>query len=81
MDSLKSALESLNNYESLLNEIQDGVGETDLFGNLTFINDAGCRIWGYSREEIIGSSYKSYTDEESARFLRRGGYQGDAGAS
>ncbi len=71
MDSLKSALESLNNYESLLNEIQDGVGETDLFGNLTFINDAGCRIWGYSREEIIGSSYKSYTDEESARFLRR----------
>ncbi|MFO7568876.1 MAG: sigma 54-interacting transcriptional regulator, partial [Smithellaceae bacterium] len=69
MDQKKYSFESLQDYESLLNEIQDGVGETDLEGNLTFINDAGCRIWGYSREEIIGSNYTSYTDEESARFL------------
>lgn len=71
MDSEKSPFESLKNYEALLNEIQDGVGETDLAGNLTFINDAGCRIWGYSREEIIGSNYQAYTDTQSAQFLKR----------
>jgi len=66
----KSLRDSLKKYESIINDIEDGVGETDLKGNLLFINDAGCRLWGYSREEIVGSNYKSYIDEEEAKFIR-----------
>jgi two-component system response regulator HydG len=71
MEIKKSLNESLKNYEIILNEIEDGVGETDLQGNLTFINAAGWRLWGYNREEIIGSNYKSYTDEEGAKFIQK----------
>jgi len=66
----KSLLESLKKYETIINEIEDAVGETDLKGNILFGNDAGCRIWGYSREEIVGSNYKSYVDEEGAKVIR-----------
>lgn len=69
MDTGKASVESLKNYEILLNDIQDGVGETDLKGNMTFINDAGCRIWGYSREEIIGTNYRSYVDAQGVELL------------
>ena len=67
----KSLNESLKNFETIINEIEDGVGETDLQGNLTFINNAGCRLWGYNREEIIGSTYKSYIDDEGAKFIQK----------
>ena len=64
---------SLDKYRTIINEIEDGVGETDLEGNLLFINDAGCRLRGYAREEIIGSNYRSYydVDEKTAEFLQK----------
>ncbi len=71
MENKKSLKESLKNYEAIINEIEDGVGETDLKGNLTFINNAGCRMWGYVREEIIGTNYQSYIDKDGAIFLRK----------
>ena len=69
MENKKSLKESLKNYEAIINEIEDGVGETDLKGNLTFINNAGCRMWGYVREEIVGTNYQSYIDKDGAIFL------------
>ncbi len=71
MNSKKSLHEALKKYQAILNEIDDGVGETDLKGHLTYINDAGCRIWGYRRKELIGSSYRTYVDEKEAELLRR----------
>ncbi|HPY34547.1 MAG TPA: sigma 54-interacting transcriptional regulator [Smithellaceae bacterium] len=62
--------DSLKNYEAMLNEIDDGVGEVDIKGNLTYINNAGCRLWGYAREEIIGTNYKFYTDQEGVKVVR-----------
>lgn len=70
MENKKSPKESLKNYETIINEIDDGVGETDLKGNLTFINNAGCRMWGYAREEIVGTNYQSYIDKDGAKLLR-----------
>ncbi len=70
MSDGKSREEYLKSLEAMLNEIEDGVGEVDVKGNLLYINDAGCRFWGYSREEIVGTTYKLYTDQEGIKVIR-----------
>ncbi|HXX34689.1 MAG TPA: sigma 54-interacting transcriptional regulator [Thermodesulfobacteriota bacterium] len=66
----KSLRESLERYQTIVNEVQDSVAEVDLKGNLTFVNKANCRNYGYSREEeLIGINYRSYMDEETAKFV------------
>ena len=66
----KSLRESLQRYQTIVNEVQDSVAEVDLKGNLTFVNKANCRNYGYSREEeLIGINYRSYMDEETAKFV------------
>ncbi len=69
---LKEMQDSLKKYKTIINEIEDGVGETGINGNLLFINDAGCRLRGCTREEIIGTNYRSYidVDKKGARFVR-----------
>ncbi len=66
----KSLDQAVKSYEAMLDEIEDGVGEVDVQGNLLYINDTGCRFWGYSREEIIGTSYRFYTDQEGVEVVR-----------
>ena len=38
----------------------------DLAGNLTLINDSLCELIGYSREELLGMSYRRLMDEANA---------------
>ncbi|OHD71936.1 MAG: hypothetical protein A2W19_02075 [Spirochaetes bacterium RBG_16_49_21] len=61
--------QSEERYRTILENIQEGYYEDDLAGNLTFFNEAVCRIWGYSKEEMIGMNYKQYTDKETAKKL------------
>jgi two-component system response regulator HydG len=61
--------ESLEKYQTVINEIEDAVAEVDLHGNVTFVNSAGCRIYGASLEESIGRNYRSWVDEETAKFV------------
>lgn len=58
---------SLDRYETILNDVDVHVGETDLDGNTTFINDAGCRMWGVTRELMMGVNYKMYMDSKTAK--------------
>ena len=51
-------------YRTILEETGDGYFETDLAGNLTFVNDAMIRILGYSREEMIGMNFRAFTPQE-----------------
>ena len=46
----KSLRDSLERYQTIVNEVQDTVAEVDLKGNLTFVNKANCRNYGYSRD-------------------------------
>jgi PAS domain S-box-containing protein len=67
-EQTKEALRrSEERYRTILEEMEEGYFETDLAGNLTFINDAGCRNLGYSREELIGMNNRVYADEENAK--------------
>jgi two-component system cell cycle sensor histidine kinase/response regulator CckA len=56
-------------YRNILQNIEDGYYEVDLAGNLTFFNDAMCRIYGYPKEELIGMKYPQLTDQENAKRL------------
>ncbi|MRR17164.1 MAG: PAS domain S-box protein, partial [Deltaproteobacteria bacterium] len=56
-------------YRNILETIDEGYFEVDLAGRMTFFNDALCRMYGYSREELTGMPYKKYTDEKNAQRL------------
>ena len=53
-------------YRTILEEMGDGYFETDLAGNLTFVNDAMIRVLGYSKEEIIGMNYRALRPKKDA---------------
>ncbi|MBM4446908.1 MAG: PAS domain S-box protein [Chloroflexi bacterium] len=54
-------------YRTILEEIEEGYYEVDLAGNFTFANDAACRQFGYSREELIGMNYRVYVPKEDVK--------------
>jgi len=59
--------ESGEKYRTILEDIEEGYYEVDIAGNLTFFNDAMCRIIGYSRDEMMGMNNRQYMDEENAK--------------
>ena len=55
-------------YRTILENIEEGYHEVNLAGSFTFFNDSFQGIMGYSREELMGMSYKQYSaDEENSR--------------
>jgi PAS domain S-box-containing protein len=56
--------QSEERYRTILEEMEDAYFEVDLGGHLTFVNNAVCRDLGYSRDELIGMSYKAFTVED-----------------
>ncbi|MBW2158299.1 MAG: PAS domain S-box protein, partial [Deltaproteobacteria bacterium] len=63
----KALRESEDKYRNILASMQESYFELDLAGNLTFVNDATCRIAGYSKEELIGMNNRQYSSPETAQ--------------
>ncbi|HPM71213.1 MAG TPA: PAS domain S-box protein, partial [Smithellaceae bacterium] len=63
----KALQQSEEKYRTILETMEEGYYEVDLAGNTTFVNDAVCRINGYSRQEIIGRNNRDYTSPETAK--------------
>ena len=59
--------QSEEKYRTIIDNIQDGYFEVDLAGNFTFVNDAECKNFGYTREELTGMNNRRYMDEENAK--------------
>lgn len=81
----KSQTDSALQLQAFLENAPDAIFTADLAGRYADVNDAGCRLLGYSKEEIVG---KSITDlipadeiprlEESRRQMLAGGsHQGE----
>jgi two-component system cell cycle sensor histidine kinase/response regulator CckA len=58
-------------YRTLVEAIPYGIQETDLKGTITFSNSANARLYGYSLEDLVGTSvYDLKESEEEAEKLR-----------
>jgi PAS domain S-box-containing protein len=58
-------------YRAILEEIEEGYYEVDRAGNFTFVNDAACRQFGYSRQELMGMNYRIYVPKEDIKSVFR----------
>lgn len=58
-------------YRVFIEDVADGFYETDLHGDFKFFNDALCRIFGYSKDEIRNRNYREFMDEKNAEFAFR----------
>ncbi len=67
----EALLKNEEKYRTILENIEDGCYEVDLYGNFTFINNSMSRILGYSKEDLLGMNYKKYTDKENAENIFR----------
>jgi diguanylate cyclase (GGDEF)-like protein/PAS domain S-box-containing protein len=61
--------QSEEKYRTILEDIQEGYYEVDLAGNLTSFNNSFCRIYGYSKEELMGMNYRQYVNKEHSKKL------------
>ena len=53
-------------HRSILENIEEGYFETDLLGNITFLNLPLCRILGYDAEELRGINTQKFTTDAAA---------------
>ena len=53
-------------YRAFFEDVADAFYETDLKGRFTYFNDALCRLFGYSRKEILGRNFREFMDESNA---------------
>ncbi|MCF6249329.1 MAG: PAS domain S-box protein [Desulfobacula sp.] len=56
-------------YRSILENIEDVYFELDLKGKFQFFNNPLLDLLGYTREELLGMNYKSYTNKQDAKNL------------
>ena len=59
--------ENEEKYRTILENMEDGYYEVDIDGNLAFFNDSLCRLYGYSKDELMGMNYRQYMDDETAK--------------
>jgi PAS domain S-box-containing protein len=50
-----------------LDEIDECYFEVDLSGNFAYVNDATCRQLRRSKEELVGTNYRSYIPEDEIK--------------
>ena len=58
--------ESEKKYREIIESIEEGYFEVDLKGNYIFVNNFHSNYFGYSKEEMIGTNYREYFQEEEA---------------
>ncbi|MGD8286600.1 MAG: response regulator [Desulfobacterales bacterium] len=56
-------------YRTIIETTPDGYYEVDLAGTFTFLNDAMCNIFGYSRQEMSGMNTRTYLDKADSENL------------
>jgi PAS domain S-box-containing protein/putative nucleotidyltransferase with HDIG domain len=56
--------QSEERYRTILDEMADAYFEVDIAGNYTFVNDSCCSHLGYTKKELIGTSFRGQMAKE-----------------
>ncbi len=62
--------ESEERSRTILDSMEDGYSEVDLRGTFLVVNDAYCRMFNRSRDEVLGASYKHFFNDEHSGRIR-----------
>ena len=68
---LKNRMKSLRKnspdmFRDIIENMLEGYFEVDLAGTYTYVNDALCKMFGYSKDEVIGNNYRHFMSKENA---------------
>ncbi|MBN2420413.1 MAG: PAS domain S-box protein, partial [Deltaproteobacteria bacterium] len=71
-DNIRKSISHVNDifderYKIFLEQVSDGVFETDIYGNFIYFNKAFCNVLGHSGPEIQGHDFSKFMDNENAR--------------
>ena len=71
-DNIRKSISHVNDifderYKIFLEQVSDGVFETDIYGNFIYFNKAFCNILGHTGLEIQGHDFSKFMDNENAR--------------
>jgi len=58
--------QELEQYETIVETVEDGIYVVDADGTFTMVNDAYAEMLGYDREELLGSNVSMVVDRETA---------------
>jgi len=58
---------STERYQAFIDNIGEGIYETDIHGNFIYFNDSLFKIFGYPRDEIQFENFAKFMDEEYAK--------------
>ena len=58
---------SYERYQTFIDNISEGIYETDIHGNFIYFNNSLCKVFGYPREEIQFESFAKFMDEEYSK--------------
>jgi PAS domain-containing protein len=64
MEIERSYQANLDRYRKMFDQVEDGLAEIDLKGNITFVNNGVAKIWEGSVELETGLNYRSCLDIE-----------------
>lgn len=65
----------LNRHQKLLNDYKEAidqttiVSKTDIDGTITYVNEAFCKLSGYSEEDLVGHSHSIIRHSQTSDFL------------
>ena len=71
-DNIRKSISHVNDvfderYKIFLEQVSDGVFETDIYGNFIYFNKAFSNILGHPGNEIQGHDFSKFMDNENAR--------------
>ena len=69
MDTVEDLRRIIDNYRTIIDRVEDCVGQVDLQGNIVFTNKAGLRIWGYKEKSERIVNFREYLDPETVEMV------------
>jgi len=67
----KKLRESEKKYRTLVENMEEGIASVDENENFTFVNQAACKIFGYSEKEILKMNLKDFTTPQEFQRVRQ----------